>query len=89
MTVIVFFLAEDLETRIIVDDGFLSAGENAPKLFVKSTHWLAERKARGLRCQCTYLVPPPPSRQDAGITAFNNMHYHPDDPSHPSGCSFS
>jgi hypothetical protein len=49
VTVIVFFLAEDLETRIIVDDGFLSAGENALKLFVKSTHWLAERKARGLR----------------------------------------
>jgi hypothetical protein len=37
VTVVVFFLAEEPEIGMIVDGSFLSAGENAPKLFVKDT----------------------------------------------------
>jgi hypothetical protein len=43
--IVVFFLAEDPETGMIIDDSFWPAGANAPLLFVKSTHWLAERRA--------------------------------------------
>jgi hypothetical protein len=45
---IVFFLAKDPETGMIIDDGFLPYGASVPSIFAsqEKTHWFGERRAR-------------------------------------------
>ena len=45
---IVFFLAEDPKTGLIIDDAFLPGGEEAPHVFrsKEENKWRSERRAR-------------------------------------------